>query len=320
LIGFLLFEMDNRQEVLNVVRTKGPVQPSQVATSVNTNILFASAMLSELVQNKHVKITYTKRGGSPFYYVEGQEPKLMDLAEFLKGKVREAYDFLSEELVVRDNNALPWQRVALRELKDFAVALPVNYKGNQEIFWKWYLTPNEEAKPLIKKILTGEKQDSILEEEKSLSEDHPKELEELKEEVQSKEIVQPKLAEEEKPIEKEVPKPIKQVEESTEEDDFVKTIENFISSKEMYIISQNIVRKGRELNYVVDVPSNLGQLRYFVKFKNKKKITDVDLFSALEEANKKKLPVLFLTNGELTKKAQEYINENVSGQLVLKNI
>jgi hypothetical protein len=312
--------MDNRQEVLNVVRTKGPVQPSQVATSVNTNILFASAMLSELVQNKHVKITYTKRGGSPFYYVEGQEPKLMDLAEFLKGKVREAYDFLSEELVVRDNNALPWQRVALRELKDFAVALPVNYKGNQEIFWKWYLTPNEEAKPLIKKILTGEKQDSILEEEKSLSEDHPKELEELKEEVQSKEIVQPKLAEEEKPIEKEVPKPIKQVEESTEEDDFVKTIENFISSKEMYIISQNIVRKGRELNYVVDVPSNLGQLRYFVKFKNKKKITDVDLFSALEEANKKKLPVLFLTNGELTKKAQEYINENVSGQLVLKNI
>ncbi len=294
--------MDNRQEVLNVVRTKGPVQPSQVATTVNTNILFASAILSELVQNKLVKITYIKRGGSPFFYVDGPEPKLLDLAEFLKGKVKDAYDLLSEKLIVRDNGALPWQRVALRELKDFAVALPVNYKGNHEIFWKWYLTSNDEAKPLIKKFLSGEKKEVV--------------EEEPKEEVE-KEVVQQKLVEEEKPEVKEEVTPVKQ---SVEEEDYLMKIKEFISSKEMYTISHNVVRKGREFNYVVDVPSNLGKLRYFVKFKKKKKITDKDLLSALGEAGEKNLPVLFLTNGELTKKAQKYIDENVSGQLVLKNI
>ena len=75
--------MDNRAEALNVVMEKGPLQPSQIATTVNTNILFASAILSELVDNKKVKITHVKRGGSPFYYVQGQEEKLMDLAKYL---------------------------------------------------------------------------------------------------------------------------------------------------------------------------------------------------------------------------------------------
>jgi len=300
--------MDNRQEVLNIVRMKGPLQPSQVATSVNTNILFASAILSELVQNKHVKITYVKRGGSPFYYVEGQEAKLMNLAEFLGGKVKEAYDFLSEKLVVRDNDALPWQRVAIRELKDFAIPLPVNYKGNQEIFWKWYLTSNDDAKPIIKKILMQEHQDISPEEEYSIP---------IK---KHEEPIQQKLVEDEKPIEKEIQESIQNESDLGESEDFIGFIKEYLSSKEMYIISHNIVRKGRELNYIADVPSNLGKLRYFVKFKNKKKITDVDLFSTLEEAREKNLPVLFLTNGELTKKAQKYIDDNISGQLVLKRI
>ena len=288
--------VDNRNEVLDIVRTKGPIQPSHVATTVNTNILFASAILSELVQNKAVKITYVKRGGSPFYYVSGQEHKLMDLAEFLKGKVKEAYDLLSSELIIRDRDSLPWQRVAFRELKDFAVALPVNYKGEQEIFWKWYLTSNDEAKPLIKKILMGEKA--------------------VPKGVGKEEIVQQQL------VEKEIPEVVEKpvVVPSTKTDDFIQLIEDYISSKEMYTISQNVVRKGREFNYIVDVPSNLGKLRYFVKFKNKKKITDTDLTSALDEAGKNKLPVLFLTTGELNKKAQKFIDENISGQLVFKKI
>ena len=70
--------MDNRSEALKVVVERGPLQPSQIATTVNTNILFASAILSELVDAKKIKITYVKRGGSPFYYVSGQEEKLMD--------------------------------------------------------------------------------------------------------------------------------------------------------------------------------------------------------------------------------------------------
>lgn len=288
--------MDNRSEALKIVIERGPLQPSQIATTVNTNILFASAILSELVDNKKIKITYVKRGGSPFYYVPGQEEKLMDLAKYLSGKTKEAYDLLSEKLVIRDSNAEPWLRVAFRDLKDYAVPVHVNYKGVQETFWKWYLTTNDEVKGLIKQLF-GEKKEKPAPE---------------------KELVK------ETPVEKELVKetPVETVtqERLVKEAPAEPSIENYFVTNNMYIISQNMVRKGRELNFVVDFPSQIGKLRYFVKYKNKKKITDKDLFLAMEEGAEKGLPVLFLSGGELNKKAQKYIDENISGKLLFKSI
>lgn len=282
--------MDNTREALDFVRKNGPVLPSQISTTINTNILFASAILSELVDKKKVKITHVKRGGSPFYYVEGQEEKLMDLAEYLSGKLKEAYDLICDKQVIRDLDAEPWLRVALRDLKDFVVPLTVNYQGKHETFWKWYLTSNDDAKSIIKKIIGSKK------EGKSSK-------------MEDKKVEQKKLVEE----------PVKKVE-KPKDGEFHELITSYFDSNEVYIISQNIVRKGREFNFVVDVPSNLGKLRYFVKFKNKKSITDKDLFSALGEAKEKELPVLFLSNGELNKKAQKYVDENISGKLVFRNI
>ncbi|MCD4759938.1 hypothetical protein K8R33_03550 [archaeon] len=283
--------MDARNEALAFVMKNGPVLPSQISTTINTNILFASAILSELVDKKKVKLTYIKRGGSPFYYVSGQEEKLMDLAQFLSGKVKEAYDLISEKIVIRDSEALPWQRVALRDLKDFAVPLTVNHSGKAETFWKWYLTANDDAKVLIKKLLGDFK---------SEAKEEPKKVE--------------------KPIERQeiLEKPVK--EEIKQDNDVFDLILDYFKENEMYVISQNIARKGREFNFVIDVPSNLGQLRYFVKFKNKKNITDSDLLSALDEAGKSNLPVLFLGNGELNKKAQKYLDENVSGQMIFRKV
>ena len=81
---------DTKTDALNFIRREGPIQPSQLASELNTNILFASAILSELVSNKHAKITSVKKGGSPFYYVKGQEAKLEELQTYLGGKPKEA--------------------------------------------------------------------------------------------------------------------------------------------------------------------------------------------------------------------------------------
>jgi hypothetical protein len=294
--------MDNRAEAFKVVIERGPLQPSQIATTVNTNILFASAILSELVDNKKIKITYVKRGGSPFYYAPGQEEKLMDLAKYLSGKTKEAYDLLSDKLVVRDSNAEPWLRVAFRDLKDYAVPVHVNYKGIQETFWKWYLTTNDEAKELIKQLFDEKK-------EESFSKKNP---------VSKKELIEKPLVE--KKLVKETPVENVTQERLVNETPEEPSIENYFVTNNMYIISQNMVRKGRELNFVVDFPSQIGKLRYFVKYKNKKKITDKDLFLAMEEGSEKGLPVLFLSGGELNKKAQKYIDENISGKLLFKSL
>ena len=67
---------DSRDKALSIVKTKGPVLPGQVNKELNMNVLFASAVLSELVDSKLIKLSHAKIGGSPVYYAVGQEPRL----------------------------------------------------------------------------------------------------------------------------------------------------------------------------------------------------------------------------------------------------
>ena len=282
---------NNRMEIIDFLKREGPILPAQLSKELNTNLLFASAILSELASKKEVLISNVKRGGSPFYYVKGQEHKLEKLSEFLSGKPKEAFNLLKERKVIRDKTAEPAIRVALREIKDYAIGLNVGISGEYEIFWKYYLTGNEETKKLIKEEL-GVSEKS---EEEEKTENPIGEKENEKEEI------------EEKPIEE------KKVLEKTFD-----SVDQYFVENDIYIISQDVIRKNKEINYIVDVPTNIGKLRYLVKFKDKKSITDKDLKISWEEGNEKKLPILFITNGELTKKAQKFLNDNVSGQFIFK--
>ena len=60
-----------------------------------------------------------------------------------------------------------------------------------------------------------------------------------------------------------------------------------------------------EIDYVIELQTTIGSVRYFCKSKNKKKINDSDLGSALMQAQSKNLPLLFLTKGKISKKAEE---------------
>ena len=88
----------------------------------------------------------------------------------------------------------------------------------------------------------------------------------------------------------------------------------------MKIYEEKIVKKNKEMNFVAEVPSQIGLLKYFVKCKDKKNISDADLSLAFGEGQQKKLPVLFLTGGKLSKKAEKYIEDNLKGQITFKKI
>jgi len=79
------------------------------------------------------------------------------------------------------------------------------------------------------------------------------------------------------------------------------------------ILNEEIVKKDKEFNFLVEIPSNLGRLKYFVKVRNKKKINEGDLSLEYNEAQAKSLPLLFLTNGDIAKKAKEHLDKNLSG-------
>ncbi len=298
--------MEIRERIVEIVKTKGPVLPVQIAKEIGSNILMASAHLAELTASNRLKISTIKVGGSPLYYLSGQESMLQKFVGNMNDKEKKAFDLLSQNKILRDTEQEPVIRVALREIKDFAIPLNVNYNNNREIFWKWYLTNNEEAEQLIKQRL------EIVE----------KPIEKKIEQTVQKQELQQKI--EEKPIEaikkevKEKPK-ARKYKPREKEDGFLKEIMKFFEKNKISMISSEIIKRNSEIDFIVEIPSVVGNLQYYCKARNKKRISDSDLSSAYVKGQLKRLPVLVISPGDLSNKAQEIIGKELNN-LTFKKI
>ena len=267
---------------LSIVKEKGPVLPVQIAREVNDNILMTSARLSELLAVKQIKISNLKVGGSPLYYAAGQESKLQNFIDNLNGMEKKAYNFLLQNKVLRDSAQEPAIRVALREIKDFAIPLQVNYENKAEIFWKWYLTDTKEAESFIKNIIS----------EKEVS--ATKTLEKPKEEIKKEPL---ELKKDTTTTKKKIDKTL-----------FLNKTNDFLNKIKIKILETREIKKNSEIDLIIELQTQLGSVKYFCKAKNKKKINDGDLSSALLNAQSKGLPLLFLTTGKASKKLKEKLN------------
>ncbi len=139
-----------KEQVLEFVRHNGPIIPIDIKKKLGSDTTLIGAMLSELVTNKLVEITSVKKGGSPFYYVKGQEEKLEDLHEFLNDKDKKTCFLLKKEKILFDDNQSPLERVSLRQINDFAKNLEINFYGDKRTLWKYYLVSNSEVESLLK--------------------------------------------------------------------------------------------------------------------------------------------------------------------------
>ena len=128
--------VDYRDRVLGMMRVQGPLLPMHVAKEMRTNILMGSAMLSELSSKGAVKVSHIKVGGSPLYYLPGQEAMLLKFVNNLNEKDRQTLENLQQQKVLRDNVLDALTRVSLRSLQDFALPLNVTHDGATELFWK----------------------------------------------------------------------------------------------------------------------------------------------------------------------------------------
>jgi len=143
----------SREKIVQLIRIKGPVVPSQLVKEIGKDTLMVSAMLSELVSNNVLKVSALKYGSSPYYLLPGQEGRLEQFSDKLGEKEKKAYLLLKEKKVLRDNILEPIIRVALRKIKDFAMPLSVKSNGNEEIFWRWFSITDTEAAELIKQVM-----------------------------------------------------------------------------------------------------------------------------------------------------------------------
>ncbi len=284
--------MDKNELILEIINRKGPVIPVQVSKEINDNIMMASARLSELLSSKKIKISSLKVGGSPLYYLPGQEEKLRNFANNLNGVERKAYDLLEQSKVLRDAAMDPAVRVALRNIKDFAVPLQVSYQEKTEIFWKWYLTENKEAEIVIKGIIDA------------ISKSQEIQQQALQKATEQQTRLEKPIEETKKPEEM-VKKEIQKIRKAVQKINFLNQINGFFSRTKINILDTKEIKKNSEFDVIVELNTQLGNVKYFCKAKNKKIINEGDLSSAFVNAQSKNLPLLFITNSRMSKKAKE---------------
>jgi len=310
-----------KEKLLNVLKLKGPILPIEASKEIGMDTMFTGAMLSELASNKKLKITTVKIGGSPLYYVDGQESKLQDLMKYLNSKDKEVAEKLKNEKIIRDIECKPLERVSLRQLKDYAVPIRVNNNNEIETFWRWYLYDEEEAKKKIVDLFSPPVKEPELKEE---IKEEP--LQEKKEEKQTElEIKKEGLGEEFKgeQIKVKETKPKKEKKLKLKEDkpqkeqlNFEDRVLEFFNKNNIEIVEEKLIKKNNEMNYISRVSSSIGKLDYFIKVRNKTRVSEADLSIAFNEAGK--MPLLFVSNGSLTKKAEEHLDSILKGVIFKK--
>ena len=273
--------MNMQQKVMELIQEKGPVIPSDVHKSINQDLLTTSAILSELVEKKKLKVSHVKIGGSPLYFATGQEDKLQNFSHLLHKREQEVFQLLKEKKILEDSSLEPITRAALRNMKDFAVLISVNKNSEKKTYWKWYLETNEN----LEKALTSSQNKKESSNEKNIQQEN-----------QKKQPAKEKIA---------------------EKKDFQEQVFNFFKENEITVKDAEVIKKN-EIDFLIEFQSRIGLLTFYCKAKSKKRSNDTDLNSAFTQGQFKKLPVIYLHNGELSKKAIELLKTQLKGVFVRK--
>ncbi|MGB9707922.1 MAG: hypothetical protein ACPLXC_01155 [Candidatus Pacearchaeota archaeon] len=278
-----------KQTIIELLRNKGPSLPSVISREVGMSLLFTSALLSEMVNDKSVKFTSLKIGGSPLYYLEGQEALLDNFAKHLQLKEKEVFDKLKEFQVVDEEFLEPAHRVAIKSIKDFAMPIKLSVEGKDKIFWRFHLMAQEDALKKIEELLKKKRKEEETKEARK----------EKKEKEERKEI-------------KTVPK----VSRKKSREDFYAKIYEYLKAHGLDIITE--INEG-DIVCIIHANFNFGKAKLLVVASPKKKISEADLSLAYQQGLYRKMPVLFLTKGELMKKAKSYI-EMLGSYIFVKKI
>lgn len=280
-----------KEKVLSLIKTNGPSLPVFIAQNTGLSILFASAFLSELISDRELKTSNMRVGSSPLYLVPGQEPMLENYSQYLKNKEKEAYLMLKERKFLKDRDLEPAIRVALREIKDFAIA----FQRNDDIFWRYLTIPETEfslieVKPLPKEVISSpEKEDVVAEVIEVLEE-------ETAEPVVEKEVIKDeakKHTKHEKSVVKKVKKPAKEKEKSN---NFFNKVKEFLMQRQIEILDIMEV----SINKIIFKVRKDDE--YIIIAYNKKKISEQDIINSSKKAQELGLPYKIILFGEPLKR------------------
>lgn len=272
-------------KIISYIEMNGPSLPVRIAKAIDMDPIFTSAILSELLNAKQLKMSNLKIGASSLYLIPGQEQKLEEHTENLKSIENEAYIKLREKKLLADEKESPAIRVALRSIKDFAIP----FKFQEKIMWKYVFTPEKE----IEDILNPKKTESKIEEEKPKKITNPEPKVPKAWEIKKEEIEESKKAGDvfERPKEKSLKR------------SFLEQVEEFLEKQNTTITSIEEVDKKK---VIAKTESESGAALLFAF--NKTRITEQELMKCYKQAKSANLPYHLIILGDLTKKMNETID------------
>lgn len=292
-------QQDNQEKIISFIKMKGPSLPVHIAKQTGLSILLAGAFLSSLGDEKTLKISNLKVGGSPLYFLPGQEAMLENFYQYLPGKEKEAFLLLKEKGFLQDSELEPAIRVALRNIKDFALPFVIEDFPNV-IFWRYFNLQESEARKIAEsklKPFQASVQPEIKIEKLDTSREESKEK--LKEETISKTIEKPLIE-----IQTKEKKPAKRKINLR----FFEEVRNFLIKKDVEFLQELFV-DNKEVIGKVRINSDLGKMNFLMIARDKKRITESDFITAYQKAISEKLPCYFLSKADLAKKNFTFLEE-----------
>ena len=313
--------LDQREKIISFIKIRGPSLPIHISQHLKVDTLLASAMLAELLSDKRLKLSNLRVGNSPVYYLVGQEFQLENFYQYLPDKEKETFELLRNKQILKDSDQLPAVRVALRSIKDFA--FPFQY--NDQLYWRFIKVNEENASELIQKTQATQVKPVQIEIPviKKILPEHIQKAKELSisknvqnETVQDVIPAEPIVIKEKQKIVSLIPErkaqesifktPAKTKKEKGKSE-FVSKVYEFFESNNLKLVKE-ISSKKKEFTGIINVENNGKFDSYICIAKEKKSVSDKDLMKHLQIGQKENLPVLFLSNGEASKKAVEWLD------------
>ena len=324
-----------RDRIIELVNSNGPVLPVEVASKVGIDSLLANAYLSELVDSGTIKRSEEKVGGANLYFNPSQSSavaaRLKDLGVKVQktaGMYKASTEKVTPEVAAKRQAFSERLNEIERRERDIQARVPeaIPKSVSEEVTKRLY----EDSKPKLRIIQKEEPKPKIPETQETLKEQTTIAVESSESEIV---IEEPTLT-----VEKEEPKVVEQKPEQKslfdqakalvkktiakpliKETEFVSKATAFLTEKGANIISKELTKGGKEAELVVELASDFGTNKFYVALRNKKSLNEGDLSLVYTEALNKKLPALILTNGKMTKTAQDYL-KTVGGLLKVKTL
>ena len=294
---------EKKEKIISFLKTNGPSLPVRIAKAIEMDPVFASAITSELINSRQIKTSHIKIGSSPLYLLQGQEEKLEECTDNLKPIEKSTFLKLKENKLIVDEKEEPAIRVALRNIKDFAIP----FKFQEKIMWKYAFTPNKEIEKLLYPPKKEPKQEieknnpiikeSEIETKTPIAKDNPKDI------PKGWEIKKDEI----KKIENIFTSP--EVDEKKEEPEFLIETKKFLKQKNIEFLEEVRTEK-KEIMAIINITSQLGNINFLLVAKNKKTITKDEVKAAIQIATKNNMPCLLITRKAPSKSIQKLIDGN----------